>query len=333
MKPMRSTTAQRGLTLIEMMVSMTIGLIVTAAITAVFLQSRINATQEENLARTQENARYALNLLRSELLHADFVAELVDGGSGIDTTSTPPPAPSTDCEDSSGNPWLYQIATPKNRLFYMEDVADAATAQGTYSCVGNDFKATTDILAVQRLLASPIDSADLPSADNAVYVQSNMNQAKMFHYTGSSSVPAITDGANWRFIARVYYVEEDADANVALVRENLTAGATPTMVKEVLIDGIERFRIEFGVDPNNDGVADFYTASLTNDDVIHLTTARIFVLARSPKEDKDFPPPSKSYHLGSKTVGPFPNDDYYRRVYTTTVMLRNLTYRAGLGER
>lgn len=324
-------TRQRGVTMVEMMVAVAIGLIVTAAIAAVFLQSRVNASQDENMARMQENARFALNLLRSELLHADFTADLADGGSGINMTSSPPPTPTTDCDDSAGNPWLYQLATPKNRFFYMNNVADAATAQGTYSCINGQFKPGTDVLAIQRLLASPIDPADLPAADNAVYVRSNMKRAQMFHNDGNTP-PAITDARDWRYLARVYYVETGVNGESTLVRENLTSSATPSMAREELIDGIERFHIEFGVDTDNDGVANFYAPDPTATEVLQLVTARIFVLARSPREEREFQPADKAYQLGSESVPAF-GDSFYRRVYTTTVMLRNLSYRAGLGER
>lgn len=325
MKLTRSAERQRGLTLVEMLVAIAIGLIVTAAITAVFLQSRISASQDENLARMQENARFALNLLRSELMHADLMAELVDGGDSITVPAAL--AAATDCSNSTGETWLYQLANPNKRLFHTNNVTDAATAALAYNCIGDDFKPGTDILAVQRLLAAPADTDDLPAANNAVYVRANMGQAEMFHHNGGAP-PTIADARDWPYVARIYYVNSDDQ----LVREGLSAEATPTMTREPLVDGIDRFHIEFGIDANDDGMADYYQPAPSPVQVLQVVTARIFVLARSPNEERQLPLPDKTYRLGSEVAGPF-GDTFYRRVYTTTVMVRNFTYRAGLGER
>lgn len=326
MKLMPSPERQRGLTLVEMLVAVAIGLIVTAAITAVFMQSRISASQDENLARMQENARFALNLLRSELMHADLMAELVDGGSSIAVPATL--AAAADCSNSGGEKWLYQLANPNKRLFHMNNVVDATAAATAYDCIDADFKQGTDILAVQRLLAAPEDADDLPAAaNNAVYVRASMSNAEMFHHNGGTP-PTITGARDWPYIARIYYVNSEDQ----LVREGLTAAATPTMTREPLVDGIDRFHIEFGIDTNDDGIANYYQPAPSPAQVLNLVTARIFVLARSPAGENQLTLPDKTYRLGSETVGPF-GDAFYRRVYTTTVMVRNFTYRAGLGER
>lgn len=321
-----SANRQSGLTLVEMMVAVAIGLVVTGAITAVFLQSRVSASQDDNLARMQENARFALNLLRSELIHADFMAELVDGGATI-VVPDPVELPDTDCSNSAGEKWLYQLANPNKRLFHMDNVADGATANLAYDCIGGDFKPNTDILAVQRLLAAPTEVDDLPVDDKAVYVRASMSEAKMFHNDGAAA-PTVPNARDWRYLARIYYVNNDDE----LVRESLTAGVTPAMTREVLIDGIDRFHIDFGIDSNGDGIADYYQPAPSPEQILKLVTARIFVLARSPKVEKEIKLQDKQYQLGSELVDAF-GDQYYRRVYTTTVMVRNFTYRLGLGQR
>lgn len=329
MKPIQLANKQHGVTLIELMVALVIGLLVTGAVAAVFLQSKVSATQDENLARMQENARFALNLLRNELQHGDFVANTINGGGSITVPAGLTGSP--DCPDSSGNPWLFQLTSPSDRLFYLDNVADHTTAQGEFGCIGTadyEFKPGTDILAVQRLLASPADPASLPTpADDAIYVRVNANQAVLFHNDGSGS-PTMTGALDWPFVARVYYVNDASQ----LVRANLTSGASPGMVNEVLIDGIEQFHVEFGVDTTNDGVANYYTPAPTAAGILTVVTARIFVLARSPKEEKELTPPDKTYQLGSQAVGAF-GDRFQRRVYTTTVMVRNFSYHAGLGVR
>ena len=50
-------------------------------------------------------------------------------------------------------------------------------------------------------------------------------------------------------------------------------------------------------------------------------STRIYLLARSVEAVPRYTN-SKIYRLGDLTLGPF-NDRFYRRVYTTTVLLRN----------
>lgn len=63
---------QRGLTLIELMISMTIGLIVLGALTYVYVGSRGTYRTNENLARVQETGRFALDYLSQDLRMTSF---------------------------------------------------------------------------------------------------------------------------------------------------------------------------------------------------------------------------------------------------------------------
>src|SRR3569833_1609038 len=58
---------QQGLTLVELMVAITLGLIVTAGIIQVFVGSKKTYSVEESLSRLQESGRLALEFLSNEL--------------------------------------------------------------------------------------------------------------------------------------------------------------------------------------------------------------------------------------------------------------------------
>ncbi|HYE86973.1 MAG TPA: PilW family protein [Vicinamibacterales bacterium] len=68
-----SIRKQRGLTLVELMIAMTLGMILSLAIGQVFMSSRHTNTSTEANARMQENARFAFLLLERELRMAGFV--------------------------------------------------------------------------------------------------------------------------------------------------------------------------------------------------------------------------------------------------------------------
>lgn len=62
----------RGLSLVELMVALTLGLIILAAVSTVFVNSRVNYSTHESLARLQENGRFALHFLTRDLRMAGY---------------------------------------------------------------------------------------------------------------------------------------------------------------------------------------------------------------------------------------------------------------------
>lgn len=67
-----SRRRQRGLTLIEMMVSIALGLLILAAILQLFTASRQTYRLQQNVARMQENARIAVEVLQRSVRDAGF---------------------------------------------------------------------------------------------------------------------------------------------------------------------------------------------------------------------------------------------------------------------
>jgi len=59
--PVTADRRERGVTLIELMVSMTLGLLLTGAIMQIFLRNRVTYAFNDGLSQIQENARFALD--------------------------------------------------------------------------------------------------------------------------------------------------------------------------------------------------------------------------------------------------------------------------------
>ena len=62
---------ERGFSLVEMMVSITIGLMIIAALTGVLASNSRSSKTNDRTAELQSNGRYALDHLKRELRHAD----------------------------------------------------------------------------------------------------------------------------------------------------------------------------------------------------------------------------------------------------------------------
>lgn len=63
---------QKGVTLVELMISLVVGLLVLAGVTSVFFASRTTYTYNETLSRIQENGRVALESLSFDIRMAGF---------------------------------------------------------------------------------------------------------------------------------------------------------------------------------------------------------------------------------------------------------------------
>lgn len=73
MNPSLLRRPQHGFSLIELMVAMALGMVLTLAIGQVFMSSRYTNTSTDESARMQENARFALQLIERELRMAGYL--------------------------------------------------------------------------------------------------------------------------------------------------------------------------------------------------------------------------------------------------------------------
>ncbi len=87
----RPPAALHGFTLVEMMVAIAVGMIVITGIGNVFIKTKRASALQEELARMQENSRYALHILDEEIRNAGYLgcrhassidAEYLDAGTG-----------------------------------------------------------------------------------------------------------------------------------------------------------------------------------------------------------------------------------------------------------
>ncbi|MGH8508934.1 MAG: PilW family protein, partial [Gammaproteobacteria bacterium] len=81
--------------------------------------------------------------------------------------------------------------------------------------------------------------------------------------------------------------------------------------------------IQFGIDTNGDGVANQYLSNPTLVQLGNAVLARVFLLMRATDPDRNYTD-QKTYQLGDAPLGPF-SDNFYRKVLSTTVSLRNPT--------
>lgn len=339
--------AQRGMSLIELMIGLVISLLIIGVVAAVFVNANRNFAQDQRVGRMQENARYAMHIIAQDLSMIGFWGPLMDTSSinaqTRNCTTSPDISDPSKCagffansilEMASGDDcgpgtsatapanWAYDI----DRFVEIVTESTAANAETIFDCIDEDeFFPDTDILVIKRLHGLPLDAARADSNDDGkIYLRTNGDAGMIMQYDSSAAVPLNTE--DWQYLIHLYYIQDyflaDGDAIPTLYRKTLSGNAMDIEVGGVA-QGIEHVHVMFGVDAGTDGIPDYYTSSPTVVEERAAVTAKIYVLARSLEADQLYNN-AKSYQLGDviKDFSGSP-DNFYRRVFTTTVQLRN----------
>jgi len=351
---------QQGLTLIELMVALAISSLLLLGLATVFFNSSRSYRELDRAGQMLENGRYALTLLSEDLRHAGFYGEFFN--IAFTTLSYDPCYSGNDdnvYEDTMKRPLQgYNAAT-------IADTPDITTT----SCGGllpdpANLSAGSDILVLRRA-ATTLSTGSAATDD--IYLQTNGRQYAIHIGTSGATLPpagilkypdsaAHTESANTRkYDVHVYFVapcsignddgvcdgtEDEIYLVPTLKRLELTSDGTNTKMEIVpLVEGIEYFQVEYGVDdtPNTintttnnygDGLPDLYVSAPTAAQWPHVITVRIYLLARTiePADTRENFVDDKIYQLAGVNFDP-PDKRFKRHVYGTEVRPINLAGR------
>jgi prepilin-type N-terminal cleavage/methylation domain-containing protein len=324
---MRRMVKQRGLSLIELMVSLLLGALLLAGLVAIFQQGKMSSIQDEAIARMQENGRFALRHLGRELSMLGFWGGL------LRLEEDPAFLKKSDATagDDCATDWMLDLEVSA-------EFENDATASPYPDCISDaDVLDGTDVVAIRRVADRParwfdetgaLDEDSTTLTAGGLYFKTNQVEGEMYSAadgTDDQSDGLVGDALSkiFQYLPQVLYVRPWAvtagDGIPTLVREVLRGN---DMQAEPLVEGIESIQVEWGIDgADADLVPDYYDDEPGVADLSAAVTARIYVLVRSLEPVTGYLN-DKTYRLGSKTIAAT-NDAYYRRVYATTVQLRN----------
>lgn len=322
---MMNRRTQLGLTLVELMIAMTLGIIMAGGVVTLFTFNRHSFNRDEMILRMQDDARQSLRELVNDLSMAGYWADLL-----LPAAVTPDGslAVATDCGPAGVPNWIYQIVNPgtgDNESLMSVDNATAATANANFSCLGAEVVPGTDIISIKRLAGA---QAPAVLTNNTVYLRTNGTLGLLFREPANAppAVPVPAPVTNWEYRPSIYYVRSFAvnpgDGVPTLCRKILEYGGVPNVVTECLAQGVENLQIEYGLDTDGDGDPNLFIPDPTPAEMQMAVAAQIFILARSADTDIQYTN-QKTYTL-SNAPALTPNDNFYRRVYSVTVGLRNL---------
>lgn len=323
---MKSFSHQRqsGFSVVELMVALSLSMLLSVAVVSVFTNNTHSFNQDENLARMQDDAGFALREVAFELSMAGNYGEL-----HVPALVTPDAtlAIGTDCGPSGELNWMYrtvEAGTGNSMSLMAIDNATEGQALAAHTCFGTgELLEGTDIVAIKRVAGGPAGATTAGS----VYLRTNGTLGLMYRapYPGAPSVVIAPPMADWEFRPSIYYIRSFANVagdGIPTLCRKVLRGVGPSMTTECLATGIENLQIEYGVDTTQDGHPNIFITNPTLAEIQAAVSARIFLLARTVDIDTRYTN-TKTFSI-SNAPAYTPGDSFHRRVFSTNVSLQNI---------
>ena len=355
---MRTSTLalrQRGLTIIELMVSVALSLVVLSALTYVYVSSRGAYRSNEALARVQENGRFAMDWLSREIRSAGFYGCISRG-----------PPPTVIANNFTGFPMGLQAVVGyengsgwTNPTTITRVAGDVLEISGMYGNAANvlddNLKAVNANVKVDKCIGLKQD--DLVMVANCGR-STIMRVTNIPESTGNCPVAiggfnTVTDANNnnnpnfrldppylvssrailFKFGAYAYFIGRNPANRPSLYRTNMDGAAVITT--EEVVENIENMDLLFGVDLDGDGFADSYRTAADiqappehpgTPDWPRVVSVRVTLIAVSPDIGATQQP--QNYYFGATDSGTAigyqtKTDSRLRQVFVSTIAVRN----------
>jgi type IV pilus assembly protein PilW len=353
---------QRGMTLVELMVTIVIALLLMAVIGSVYVAGKRSFSYQNATARVQERARFAMEQISQSIRTVGFQ------GCGSLTTKVGNMTWNASWDSTLPNAeahWWLLNAVPLRAYSTIPssapsgDFAAAETGKGDLLITLHPDTTTERGITSAVATADPIPVADHPFADGDILVAYDCSRLVVFQKTGGSTTSiqhaasgspgncqgtfdttCATGGSSFglsaggfvsRLAAEAYYIAPAdpprSGSSLWRRRSSTTSSGTNTTVAEEIGPGIEGLRVRLGMDTNNDKAADQYVrpASVGTSDWGNVVSARIELLAVSDEANL-----ASTTQTGIQLDGDAStrntSDRRLYRVYSSTINLRNRTY-------
>jgi type IV pilus assembly protein PilW len=314
----------QGLTLIELMIALALGMLVILSVGYAFIGSRATFRQQDALGRMQENARFAFETISNDIRMVGYAGALC--GLADTQVVNALASPTNWDKDIFGSP-----------LKGYEDAAATAPNPGVAASVYPG--SASDALAVLRTdstkeyvvnaaaaAGAAITFSGTAPADGDVVVTDCGNAKPRQAFTLAANVNALTTpiAAQSRImplVADIYFVRANADGTPSIYRKSGAA------VPQELVEGVEDMQITYGMDTSpacaaNDGGADQYvTAKDIEDNTMALacTTEERWKKVIAVRVTLSM----RSVEDGITTDVQPEGDRRLRKAFTTTIAARN----------
>ncbi|MBL8473335.1 MAG: PilW family protein [Rhodocyclaceae bacterium] len=334
----RSIHLQRGLSLIELMVAITISLLLLTGLTSIYLSNSRSRSELDKSTRQIENGRYAMELLSDDIRHAGFYGPMTTAPS-LPASITALPDPCYTALDGSADDLQSALGLPLQGYAGTTTAAALDTKLGCLKTAAVGYKPNTAVMVVRRIATTAGLSASnynmqvssCPGDPAPGWILSKTSTDFTLHKNASPGCTPISGAPTADIVpyfVHIYYVSTcsgtdctAAGAVAVPTLKRIELGTTAMSAPVPLVDGIENLQFEYGVDNTNDGAPDVYMSAPAFADWRNVMSVRVSLLSRSSEPTTGYTD-AKAYQIGPVTVAAS-GDSYKRHAYSELVRLNN----------
>lgn len=297
-------SGQRGFGLVEMLVTLVLGLFLVLGAVTVYTQGRQSYRSIEATARVQEKARHALDVLETDLRGANhWGLNNWPDAIGVDRDAAPakpalqPLANVADVIDECGVDWMLDL-----REYIGGSNGDATAIEDCDPAIG-DLQAGSDVLLIRRAGNEALTGGNALQA-NGLYVQTSRINGAVFSPSRDGNpgvatnlpgdfLPTSSDTRD--LVVRAYFVSDASTGDAtqpSLRRKRLVNGDSgASILDEEILHGIEDLQVQFGVDTDSrvDANANIFVnpgnPALTDGTIV---AVRVWLRVRADEPDFNF---------------------------------------------
>ena len=325
---------QRGLTLVELMISLTLGLLVISAVSSLFLSNQKTWRGQDERSQVQENAREAMNVIGHAIKHSGRIDPRPGLNNGQDLLNVTVPGGVT----VRGFTVAQALAVQNDQI-----VSGMTAANGLGAISGT----RSDVLTLgyePDLLFN-----DYPvRTENASAVDTVSRSVRDCLGTRTATTESV--------VTNRFYVDADQGADgkwrpalkctATYVYRHADGTTTSESFTGVVANNIERLQVLLGVDTNGDGQPESFAPASPTLNMRNVVALRVALLARSnPITDRPPAAATPTFNMfgGFYALSPMAaldtgtsvqplsavtycnaaNPCWIRQVYATTFTLRN----------
>lgn len=306
-------TGFSGFTLIELMISLVIGLFLMVGVFTVYLNSTVSQRMVQDQIGILDDARFAIETINYDLRHAGMFGRraLVDSHifsngaiGGVFGECVPG--------------WASDISIEPLRAF--NDATPYLSSCTTDYSHG-------DVIEMRYTLGAPVLGGLLA---NTLYLNASINEAQFF--IGNAS-PNLDNALDFQAVAHAYYVSNFTDVAgdgiPALHRVSLQTGASgPEVVDEMLLSGVVDLQVQYGIDHDGrDENGELHLTGYVNpgDPALNgnqVLFAQVWIVVQSTDFQPDLDTSATFIIAGNSVV--YPNDGYRKVMLSSVAKMRNL---------
>ncbi len=322
-------SGERGFSIVEMMISITIGLVIVVALVGVLVSNSRTSKTNDRTSELKENGRYALDNIKRELRHAGYrgyTPKAPESGGWVI------PAITNECNATGVTSDGSFIKNVRQAVWGAENgnpFPGNCIPSANYNTASN-----SDVLVIRHADVTPTLAASAAVLGSTLFLHSTYTGESLLQ---GSAVPAtdITGAENAIWHVYVYYIGYDTNDHSVPALHRVTLSGTD-MLDEMIVSGIEKLKLEYGIANAAAGTTQYYTASDLGGSTDYsatgvtawdnVTSVRIWLLARNASAEAGYTNTSV-YEMGSLNVANgnayTVNDSFRRQLFSSVVQLRN----------